>query len=140
KDLNNDDVVMHCTEAPENLFEDYGIGQLVNGRAHITIDPIFSKNIIVREAHPLKVFVQLEGECNGVYVTNKSEGSFDVVELQGGTSNTPFSYSIVATRADEVYTNAEGVSRTATYTARFEKAPEYQNRQEASTPDKSSVR
>ncbi|HEX8562532.1 MAG TPA: hypothetical protein VF676_06080 [Flavobacterium sp.] len=128
KDLNNERVVMHCAESPEILFEDYGIGKLVNGRAHITIDPIFARNIVVNEQHPLKVFVQLEGECNGVYVTNKSAASFDVIELQSGTSNTGFSYSIVATRADETQISSSGETRVVKYGTRFEKAPELQKR------------
>ncbi len=126
KDTDGNSVVMHCTETPENLFEDYGVGQLVNGRATISIDPILTKNIIVDDKHPLKVFVQLEGECNGVYVTNKSARSFDVVELQGGRSNTAFSYSIVANRGPETYTSNTGETRVARYDTRFEKAPEFQ--------------
>ena len=126
KDANGNKVVMHCTETPENLFEDYGTAQLINGRVTIQIDPIFSKNIMVDEKHPLKVFVQLEGECKGVYVTNKSATSFEVVELQGGQSNTPFSFSIVATRAGETYTSSKGQIRQVRYDQRFEQAPRYQ--------------
>lgn len=125
KDTNGNKVVMHCTETPENLFEDYGTAQLVNGRITVQIDPIFSKNIIVDAQHPLKVFVQLEGECNGVYVTNKSAASFEVVELQNGRSNTPFSYSIVATRGPETYVSSQGQVRQVRYDQRFEKAPRY---------------
>ena len=102
KDLNDNLVVLSCPEAPENLFQDYGTGKLVNGRARIAIDPIFAKNIVVNEKHPIKVFIQLEGDCKGVYVANKSQHGFDVIELAGGTSNTAFSWSIVANRADEV--------------------------------------
>ena len=83
KDLNEEPVIMYCPEAPEVLFQDYGIGQLVNGKTHITLDPILVKNIQVDENHPMKVFVTLEGDCNGVYVTNKSADGFDVIELQG---------------------------------------------------------
>jgi hypothetical protein len=85
-DMEGQKVNMFCPEAPEVLFQDYGTAQLVNGRVHITIDPIFAKNIFVDAAHPMKVFVQLEGDCKGVYVTNKTANGFDVVELQGGTS------------------------------------------------------
>jgi len=129
KDLNGQKVVMHCTETPENLFEDYGTGKLQNGRTTISIDPIFSKNIIVDERHPLKVFVQLEGDCKGVYVTNKSANSFEVVELQNGNSNTAFSYSIVATRGNETYVMESGQTRVARYDRRFEKAPELKKKQ-----------
>lgn len=103
KDLNNDLVVMSAPEAPENLFQDFGEGELVNGKAIIKIDPIFSKNIIVDSKHPLRVFIQLKGDCNGVFVTNESSTSFEVIELQGGNSNVKFTYFITANRADEVF-------------------------------------
>jgi hypothetical protein len=46
--------------------------------------------------------VQLEGNCKGVFVTNKTANGFDVEELDNGTSNTPFMFTIVANRANEV--------------------------------------
>jgi len=101
KDSEDNERVMVAPEAPEALFQDYGIGQLTNGRAHITLDPILTKNIAVDANHPLKVFVQLEGDCQGVYVTNKSATGFDVIELNQGQSNVSFSYQLVANRADE---------------------------------------
>lgn len=116
----NEKKTMFAAEAPEVLFEDYGTGQLINGTATIQIDPIFSRNIYVSEEKPLKVFVQLEGDCNGVYVTNKSANGFTVKELQGGTSNVSFAWHIVANRADEII-NGE---RTVYQSLRFPDAPE----------------
>ncbi|MEO5571886.1 MAG: hypothetical protein ABIT08_11145 [Bacteroidia bacterium] len=101
KDVNNQNVNLVCPEAPEALFQDYGQGQLTNGSVHITLDPILSKNIVVSEAHPLRVFVQLRGDCKGVYVTNETANGFDVIELQNGNSNTPFIWTVSANRADE---------------------------------------
>jgi hypothetical protein len=100
KDEQNRNRIMYCTEAPEVLFQDIGTATLVNGRVHVTIDPLLSRNIFVSTDKPLKVFIQLEGDCNGVYVTNKSAAGFDVVELKGGKSNTSFSYQLIANRAD----------------------------------------
>ncbi len=129
-DLQGNLVALSCPEAPENLFQDYGQGRLVNGRAHIDIDPIFARNIVVSSAHPLRVFVQLEGNCQGVFVENKSASGFDVSELNGGTSNVPFSYTIVANRADE--TNPDGT--VAHYSAeRFPAAPGPQARIQVET-------
>jgi len=105
--------IMFAPEAPEILFQDYGTGKLNNGSATINIDPILSKNIIVDDDHPLKVFIQLEGDCKGVYVTNKSSQSFTVKELQGGTSNVDFSYQIVATRVDRKDANGNVLSKNA---------------------------
>ena len=104
---------MFCPEAPEILFQDYGVGKLVNGKAHIDLDPILTKNIVVNNSHPLRVFIQLEGDCKGVYVTNKTQTGFDVVELQNGSSNVNFSWTIVANRADEFDDNGNRISKNA---------------------------
>ena len=93
--------ILFAPEAPEILFQDYGVGKLVNGEAYISIDPVLAHNIHVDSEHPLKVFIQLEGDCNGVYVTEKSKNGFKVKELQNGNANVSFSWQIVATRADE---------------------------------------
>lgn len=98
----NDRKILFAPEAPEIVFHDFGVGQLVNGKAYINLDPIFSRNIVVNDQHPLRVFIQLEGNCNGVYVTNKSKDGFEVVELNGGTSNTKFSWFVIANRADYI--------------------------------------
>lgn len=112
--------IMFAPEAPEVLFEDYGTGQLTNGSVKINIDPIFAKNIFVDEKHPLKVFIQLEGDCNGVFVTNKSNNGFTVKELNGGKSNVKFSWHIVGNRADETRSNGE---KTFYQTLRYPDAP-----------------
>ncbi len=87
---------------PEAYYEDYGQGQLVNGKVHIDMDPTYAKNICVNDKHPLRVFIQLEGNCKGVYVTNKTATGFDVVELDGGTSNITFQYHIIGNQADAI--------------------------------------
>ena len=102
KDLNEKLVALSCPEAPENVFQDWGKGRLENGKTHVVIDPILSKNIVVNEKHDLRVFIQLEADCKGVFVTNKTQTGFDVVELDGGKSNALFSYMLTANRADEV--------------------------------------
>jgi hypothetical protein len=106
-DVNGQDVIMFCPEAPEVLFEDYGFGQLVNGQAHIEIDPNFVLNVTIDADHPLRVFIQLEGDCQGVFVANKTASGFDVIELNNGTSNTSFAYHIVANRADDLVANSK---------------------------------
>ncbi len=101
-DLDEKPVLMTCVESPEILFTDYGFGELVNGKGVVKLDPIYTKNIIVDSNNRMKVFVQLEGDCKGVYVTNKTAEGFEVQELQGGTSNVTFSYEVVANRANVV--------------------------------------
>ena len=113
-------VNMFCPEAPEILFEDHGQGKLVNGEATIVLDSIFTHNIIVNEKHPLRVYVQLEGDCNGVYVTDKSLKGFSVKELAKGKSNVAFSYQVVANRKDELAKDGTVNSKNAD--VRFPKA------------------
>jgi hypothetical protein len=102
QDTKGNYVVMHAPETPEDYYEDYGQGQLMNGKVHIDMDPNYAKNICVNDKHPLRVFVQLYGDCKGVYVTHTTATGFDVVELDGGTSNTPFQYQIIGNAADAV--------------------------------------
>lgn len=123
KNTQGEIVTLVCPEAPESLFMDYGIGQLVDGKAHITIDPDLAININVSDKHPLKVFITPEGDCNGVFITNKSANGFDVIELQGGKSNVNFSWQIVATRANEEYTLKDGSVEISDYSKRFQPAP-----------------
>ncbi len=124
KDMNNKPVMLSAPEAPENLFQDYGTGKLVNGKATIQLDPVYSKNISVSTAHPLRVFIQLEGDCKGVYVTNKTQNGFEVIELNGGTSNVEFTWFATANRADETRTDGFVLKYSQ---ERFTKAPKPQD-------------
>lgn len=91
--------LLYCQESPEVWFEDIGGGQLVNGECHIELDSIFLQVTVIDEAHPMRVFIQMEGECEDVYVV-KGETGFTVKEKNGGSSNTSFSYRIVAKRVN----------------------------------------
>lgn len=121
RDTNNQLVNLYCPESPEVLFQDFGQGQLINGRAQITLDPNFTKNIAVNEQHPLRVIIQLEGDCNGVYVANKTATGFEVIELQGGTSTVNFTWFVTANRADSKDASGNLVSKFAD--VRFGTAP-----------------
>lgn len=121
-DTKGNEVIMFCPEAPEVLLQDKGEGQLIKGRTHISIDEIFTKNIVVDEKHPLSVLIQPEGDCKGVYVTNKNSSGFDVVELNSGTSDIKFTWFVMASRADKTYTNKDGTTMTSSFSkVRFPK-------------------
>jgi len=110
-DSNGTPRIMFSPEAPEILFQDFGVGQLTNGQVRIDLDPLLKGSLFIDNEHPLKVYVTLEGECNGIYVTNKTADGFTVKELQGGTSNVSFSWQIVANRADTKDRNGRIVSK-----------------------------
>jgi hypothetical protein len=42
------------------------------------------------------VFLTPQGDCNGLYVAQKSSAGFEVRELRGGRSSLTFDYRIVA--------------------------------------------
>lgn len=111
KNTENKDVIMFAPESPEMLFQDFGKGKLVNGFAKIEMDPSFAKNIFVDDEHPLKVFVQLEGDCNGVYIANKTATGFEVKELNGGTSNAEFTWFANGNRIDRKDENGNVISK-----------------------------
>ncbi len=87
---------LYAMESPEVWFEDFGTAQLANGQATVTIEPLFLQTI--NTGVPYHVFVTPLGDCNGLYVTNKTATSFEVRELGGGIANIGFDYRIVAKR------------------------------------------
>ena len=91
--------LLHCMESPEHWFEDFGSARLSRGRATVKLDADFAKVVKLNE---YRVFLTPEGDCQGLYVRSKRGTSFEVRELQGGTSNVAFGYRIVAKRKDVV--------------------------------------
>jgi hypothetical protein len=89
--------LLHCMESPEHWFEDFGSARLKRGGATVKLDAGFAK-VVMLDGY--RVFLTPEGDCNGLYVRGKRGASFEVRELQGGTSSIPFSYRIVAKRKD----------------------------------------
>lgn len=97
---------LYSEEATEVWFTDYGFGQLEAGRAHITIDPLFAETVNLSE--PYHVFVQLnDPDAEGAAVVNKTESTFEVVELRSGGSNAQFSYRLVGKRRHHETTRLE---------------------------------
>ena len=86
----------YAIEAPENWFEDAGSGQLSNGSAVIQLENMFGQ--AVNTGIDYHVFLTPNGDCKGLYVSQKSASSFEVHELGGGTSSIAFDYRIMAKR------------------------------------------
>src|SRR6202021_1168462 len=73
------------------------LGELSGGSVTVRIDPEFAQTIRTHQYH---VFLQAEGECRGLSARDITRAGFTVRELQGGTSDVPFAYRIVARRKD----------------------------------------
>ncbi len=111
--------LMYSQESPEVWFEDFGSGQLINGKSHIDLDSIFLQTVTISEEHPMKVFVQLNGDSNGVYVV-KGKTGFDIIELNNGKSNVPFDYRVVAKRKGFENIRLEQSSKAAETSSEFQ--------------------
>jgi hypothetical protein len=89
-------VAMSAIESPRNWFEDFGSAELSSGTAVVALDPDFIQTVNTERDY--MVILVPNGECKGLYVTNKTPASFEVRELGSGASNIRFDYRIVALR------------------------------------------
>jgi len=91
-------VMLTCPESPEYWYQDYGTVQLVNGQAHVDLDPILADIIMVTPEYPVRVFCTPVDmvDFNGVAVINRSGSGFDLVELNGGTHSGTLDYQLIA--------------------------------------------
>jgi hypothetical protein len=89
-------VETYAPQSAENWMEDYGSGTLQQGVSVVKIDPAFAET--ASETPNYHVFLTPNGDSKGLYVINKTLGSFEVRESGGGTSSLVFDYKIVAKR------------------------------------------
>lgn len=89
-------VAFYSLQSTENWFEDAGSGKLSGGSATVVLDPTFLQTI--SGSVDYRVFLTPTGDSRGLFVTNKTPGSFEVREQGGGTSNIAFDYRIMAKR------------------------------------------
>src|SRR6202020_2027393 len=107
-------VALYAIEGPENWFEDAGSGQLSNGSARVDLDPTFAQTVNTEMDY--KVFPVPNGDCKGLYITHKTQTSFEVHELGGGTSSIAFDYRIMAKRKG--YENVRLADKTKKFSDR----------------------
>ena len=93
--IQNEQRLMYAIESPEVWFEDFGTESLVNGQATVGIDPLFALTVNLNKYH---IFLTPLGDCQGLYVANKTPTSFEVRELGGGNATVSFDYRIAAHR------------------------------------------
>ncbi len=96
KASDNRQVGLYALQSSENWIEDFGSGALVNGVATINIEPQFAQTVTADASY--HVFLTPNGDCEGLYVTQKGPDAFEVHELKSGKSNVQFDYRIVAHR------------------------------------------
>jgi hypothetical protein len=87
---------LYAVASPENWFEDFGSGRLSSGSATIVLDADFAETVNTSDDY--HVFLTPNGECKGLFVSQKSASSFEVHEIGGGSSSISFDYRMVAHR------------------------------------------
>jgi hypothetical protein len=88
---------LYSLESPEAWFEDFGRGELADGRGQVELDPDYAALV---ESEDYYVFLTPEGDCDGLYIAGKSPTGFEVREQHGGTSSLTFSYRVAARPKD----------------------------------------
>jgi hypothetical protein len=87
--------LMYASLSPESWYEDFGRGELVEGRGRVALDPDFAAILGIDDGD-YHVFLTPEGDSNGLYVSSRNASAFEVREQQEGSSSISFSYRIVA--------------------------------------------
>lgn len=89
---------IYCEEAAEVYFFDRGESQLENGEITVELDPIFLETVTINATYPMLVQLTLTGDCNGVFVAQRTASNFTVKELRGGNANAGFMWEAAAKR------------------------------------------
>jgi len=99
--------LLHCVEAPEPWFEDFGTGTLAGGKAEIKLDPDFLASTNTAQMH---VFFTPHDEHHALHLAGKNAGGFSVGAVPStvgttaghtaGTLNGTFTWRVVAKRKD----------------------------------------
>ncbi len=94
---NHGRITLTCPESPEYWYQDYGTVDIINGKAHVDLDPILKDIIFVNDSNPIRVFCTPVNLLyfNGVTVMNQTSTSFDLVELNGGEHSGKLYYQII---------------------------------------------
>ena len=101
---------LYADESAEIYFFDRGSGQLSHGSCVINLDPMFLETVTIDTSYPMLVQITLTADCKGVFVPEKTDSSFTVMELQGGTSNATFDWEVAAKRKGYEDTRMEKIT------------------------------
>jgi hypothetical protein len=83
----------YAAQQTMKTVEDLGEAQLQNGQAYVRLDSAYAS--VIDSQHRYLVFITPQGNCKGLYVTQKSPSGFAVEEMNQGQSSIAFDYRIV---------------------------------------------
>jgi len=90
----------YCDESTEVNFFDRGETALNDGQITIALDPKFLELTDIEDVNGKRLLVHLTplGDCKGLFVSARTNTSFTVKELGGGTSSAGFMWEAAAKR------------------------------------------
>ncbi len=88
---------MYATESTQNIFSDQGTANLVDGKAVITIDPMYAQTVNLTEDY-MVFLTPRSADTAGLAVVNQTATSFEVRELNKGAGSFKFNWRIDALR------------------------------------------
>lgn len=88
----------YCDESTEVYFFDRGSSKMNKGQVTISLEPIFLETVTIDDTNPMLVQITLTGNCNGIYISEKTKTGFIVKELLNGVSNASFDWEVAAKR------------------------------------------
>ena len=91
----NTDIAMTEVDPVESIIQIGGETQLIDGKAVINIDPEWARNYSEVD-YNYQIMIMPDGDCEGIYISNKTTDSFTVREIGAGKSNLNFSWNLVA--------------------------------------------
>jgi len=87
---------LYCQESPENWFEDFGNGEINNGKSIVKIKEDYLMTVTINDQHSMKVFVTPNGNM-GEWWVEKQNDCF-IVHAPSAQNGTEFDFRIVAKR------------------------------------------
>jgi hypothetical protein len=98
--------LVYSVESTESWFEDFGDGEMIDGRGEVRLDSDFAALIDAEHYH---VFLTPKADSNGLYISHQTPTGFEVREQQGGNSTLHFSYRVIGKRRDTTGSRLETV-------------------------------
>jgi hypothetical protein len=88
------DVALIAPESPEAWLQDFGTGQIVNGRASVVLDPTFVECATISAKYPMQVFITFTSPPPASYYVEKGTDGFEVISTSGDKPNATFDYFV----------------------------------------------
>ena len=94
---NHGRITLTCPESPEYWYQDYGIVEIINGKATIILDEILVDVAVIDDQNPIRVICTPVGMpyFNGITIMNQTNKSVEILELNGGKHSGKLQYQLV---------------------------------------------